>query len=69
MGRKKLQEVTLVVKIHTVATEPLRLGDYTLERLEDALDKAVRAEVDLRYYPEPYVEGYHDIVGVTMEEL
>lgn len=67
--RKKLQEVTLVVKIHTVATEPLKLGDYTLERLEDALEQAVKSEVDLRYYPEPYQEGYHDFIGITMEEL
>jgi hypothetical protein len=63
---RKLQSKRISFDIVTTASEPLTLDDYTIEQLRQALDRAAREVIDLRYYPDGdrYNEQHHSFVGV-----
>lgn len=64
-----IQMKNLQVTLLTKASEPLELDAHTLFLLEDALDKAIREHVDLRYFPESrYSEERHEYLGVSLKE-
>ena len=64
MQMKKL-EVTVLTK----ASEPLEIDAYTMSLIEEAVDKAIREHVDMRYWPESrYVEARHEYLGVSLKE-
>ena len=71
MAHKKVQQKRLVVTIITLAKDPLELGEYTLDRLQEGFDKVIRETVPLAYHPggDRYLEEWQDYTGVSVEEL
>jgi hypothetical protein len=60
-----LQTTRISFDIVTKASEPLVIDDVTMMQLTDALDKAARSVIDLRYYPDSrYVAERHEFLGV-----
>lgn len=67
MALLRVQRRRVTFEIHTLASEPLHLDDYTLEQLRKGFEAEVQATVDLRYYPESrHCEERHQLVSVDM---